>query len=302
MLKSNFFKIFLLVVLGIGVWYFFLKDYNYRVTFTTEQAPGIVYAHLTKWNNGQNPKDSVVTTLNKLPLSEIEQHLKVGDSLFKINWNVERSGENETTVTAKIKDENNSFKQNVQAIYTKNDFVKRGIKTVKNFGENLLDYSETYKVSNIEEAIIPSQYCAYIQLECNSLDKANTMVKNIHIVMNYIKDNEIPLNGHPFLEITDWDINNQTIKFDFCFPIKQNNNYPLSKSISFKKTKEKKSLKSIFNGNYRKSDNAWFTIIDYAEQNNIEIEYLPTEIFLNDPHAGGNSLEWVAEVYMPIKE
>lgn len=301
MLKSKIFKIFLLLILGIGIWYFLLKDYNYRVTFKTDQAPGIVYAHLTEWNNGETPNNKVVTILNKSPFSEIEQHLKVGDSLFKIIWNLERSGENETTVIAKFKDENNSFKQNIQALYSKNDFVQRSIATVRGFGEGLIENAKNYKVSDVEEAMKPAQNCAFIQLECAPKDKASAMVKNIHVVMNYLKDNDLLLTGSPFLEVKEWDMENEKIKFDFCFPIMERQTYPPAKSVRFKKTKEQKSLKTIFNGNYRISDRAWFVLLDYAEQNNIDIEMSPVEFYLNDPHNAGNSLEWVAEVYMPIK-
>ena len=72
--------------------------------------------------------------------------------------------------------------------------------------------------------------------------------------------------------------------------------------MKFKKTTEKRALKTIFNGNYKISDRAWFSIIDYASTKGVEIEQLPVEIFRNDPHSGGNPLEWEAEVYMPIKE
>jgi hypothetical protein len=27
----------------------------------------------------------------------------------------------------------------------------------------------------------------------------------------------------------------------------------------------------------------------------------PFEVYLNDPHQGGNALEWKADVYMPIE-
>ena len=38
-----------------------------------------------------------------------------------------------------------------------------------------------------------------------------------------------------------------------------------------------------------------------AEINDIAINRLPIEIYLNDPHGGGNDLEWEAEIYMPLE-
>ena len=69
----------------------------------------------------------------------------------------------------------------------------------------------------------------------------------------------------------------------------------------FKTTKEQKMLKAIFNGNYRISHIGWYYLLDHAERNNLTINPLPTEIFLNDPHEGGNSIEWNAHILVPLK-
>ena len=161
--------------------------------------------------------------------------------------------------------------------------------------------AKNYKISKVSKVKIPSQNCAYISLESKLQDKANAMVKNIYLVMNYIKDNNIELTGDPFLEITEWDIVEDNIKFNFCFPIKEQNSYPETETISFKKTDEKEALKVVFNGNYKISDRAWYKIIDHAKTNAIDIENLPVEFYLNDPHAGGDDLKWEAEIYMPLK-
>lgn len=119
--------------------------------------------------------------------------------------------------------------------------------------------------------------------------------------MSYLKDNNIPLTGDPFLEITGWNIREDSITFNFCFPVEEKNDYPRSEAIKFKKTEARSALKVTFNGNYKISDNAWYTLIDYARAHDIAIENLPVEIYLNDPHGGGDELQWQAEVYMPVK-
>ncbi|MCK5400277.1 MAG: hypothetical protein KAJ28_01475 [Flavobacteriaceae bacterium] len=297
--KIKFLIVF--VLLGSLIWYFAIKDYNYRVTFKTPQVPGIVYDHIIKWNNGEGVNNKVVTVLNQSPFFEIEQELIVGDSIFKIRWTLEKENDSTTLVIAKFKDVKHSFMQNLQVPFYKNAFVKRSISTVKKFGENLLQNAKNYKVSEVTKDKIPSQYCAFISLESKPQDKASTMVKNIYIVMNYIKDNNIKLTGNPFLEITEWDVVKDIIKFNFCFPIEERGQYPTTNDVKFKKIKEKFALKTSFNGNYKISDRAWYVIMDYAQTKKIDIDKLPVEVFFNDPHDGGNDLEWKAEVYMPIK-
>ncbi len=302
MKRSTVIKLLISIgLLAAGVWYFVLKDYNYKITFTSTQAPGIIYANLLQWNNGEAANTKAVTTLSRSPFSGILQEVTIADSVFNYRWIIKRKNDSVTKIKAFIKDTKNSFSQNLQVPFYKTDFVKRSITTVKKVRDGLKKHEEYYKVSDVQESTIPSTYCVYIPLSSTRKDKGNTMMKNISVIMDYIKGNDIAITGNPFLEITDWNIPEDRIQFNFCFPIKKQDSFPETKVIKFKKTAEKKALKTTFNGNYRISDRGWYTIMDYAENNNITLENLPLEIYLNDPHSGGDELQWQAEVYMPIK-
>lgn len=303
MSKLKSFKYVLLLTLFLGgLWYFFIKDYNYKVTFKIHQVPSIVYSHLIKWNHSELPNNKVVTILEQVPFNEVKQNLTIGDSTLNIRWQLKKIDDSTTLVTAKIKDMEHSFIQNLQVPFSKNIFVKQSISAVKNFSETLLENKKNYKLSAITQEKTPANFCAYITLQSSTEEKASAMVKNIPNIMNYIKDNDIKLTGSPFVEITNWDIEKDSITFNFCFPIERKNTYPDTQEVLFKETKQKDALKITFNGNYKISDMAWYQIIDYAHNNNIAIEKLPLEFFLNDPHGGGDPLKWVAHVYLPIKE
>ncbi|SFZ92758.1 effector-binding domain-containing protein [Flaviramulus basaltis] len=301
MSRLKLFRVLLLAVfLVVGIWYFFIKDYNYKVTFSISQSPGIIYNSLIQWNNGEIPNNKVVTTLNQTPFNEVNQNLFLGDSVLKINWSLKKKNDSTTIVTAKFKDEKNSFKQNLQVPFYNNVFVNQSISAVKNFSKTLIQNKKNYKLSGVTHAKIPPQNYAYITLQSSLNDKASVMVRNIPTIMNYIKDNNIQLAGNPFVEITNWNVEKDSIKFNFCFPIEKRESYPETYQVLFKQTKEKEALKVVFNGNYKISHMAWYQIIDYAKTNNINTDNLPVEFFLNDPHAGGNDLEWLAEIYVGI--
>ncbi|MFL1012640.1 GyrI-like domain-containing protein [Flavisericum labens] len=290
--------IILLVFMG---WYFFVKDYNYRITFKTHQAPGIIYSALLGWNNGEPLNKKVVSTTSKVPFSELNQELNVSDSIIDIKWSIERKSDSVTKVTAFLKDAEHSLFQKFKIPFTKTDFVKRSLTTVKHIREGLKTHQTEYKLSSVEEAIFPEVNCAYITLSCKLNEKAKLMIAHTIDVMNYLRDNNLELKGDPFLEVTEWNLNEDLITFDFCFPIAKQYSYPESKLIKIKTIKEKKALRTIFNGNYRISDRGWFTLLDYADRNNIEIDNNPIEVFLNDPHSGGVELEWEAEIYLPVR-
>lgn len=299
---ARFWKLFAVgLLLAAGIWYFFIKSYDYKITFKTKQATGIVYNKLLRWNNWQI-KDDIVKTELKVPYEEIVQELHFQDSIFDVHWEIYRKSDSLTVVEAHWRDRNNSLAQRFQIPFIMTDFAKRSLASVKRIQSELSELNNNYKVGKVEEATIPKHFCAYVSLESKIGEKANTMMANNFEILTFLQDNQIKLLGSPFLEVTNWNEKEATLSFDFCFPIGYDENYPVSDIIQYKATEEREALKTKFNGNYRISDCAWFTIIDYAESRNIEIEKLPTEIFMDDPHNGGNELDWEAEIYIPLKE
>jgi len=300
MKKIKFIIVFLLV--GFLGWYFFLKSYDYQITFQTAHPTGVVYNTLLTWNNWESSENKAVTIYAKTPFSKLNQELHVSDSIINIEWKIIRNNDSLTKVTAYLTDKDNSFIQKLKVPFVKTDFQNRMISTVKRIKEQLRDSEKKYKVGQVEMSKIPKQYCAYISIESKLSEKANKMMEVNSEIVNYLFDNSIEIEGNPFLEVTKWNEEENSLSFNFCFPVAYNDDYTPYSDIKFKMTEEKPALKTVFNGNYRVSDCAWFSLIDYAQQNKINIERLPTEIFFNDPHSGGNELEWKTEVYMPIKQ
>lgn len=304
MLRKPVLLFVLAAVLLALCWYLFIKDYNYKITFQTPHAPGTVYSVIQDNRQWKVEDIDSFYIISKEPYKSITHQLQYGDSLFRMEWQIDRIDDSLTQVTALAKDLKNSFKQNLSAPFGKNDFIKRSINNAEGLMKGLYMHAKEYKVSLEGEELIkvPSQFCAYITLESDIYQKGNTMISNIGLIMNYIKDNDIPITGDPFLIVQEWDQEDARITYDFCFPIAKLNNFPETKLIKFKNTTGFKALKAIFNGNYRLSDRAWYELIDLAESRGLEFQANPFEIYRNDPHAGGNELEWIAEIYLPVKE
>ena len=128
------------------------------------------------------------------------------------------------------------------------------------------------------------------------------MMQYFGLLDNAMAENELQLDGRPFLIINEWDMKNDKIQYDFCFPIVDNDTLFEHPDILFKKIESKKALKATYNGNYISSDRAWYALLDYAEKNNIEVDRTPIEIFHNNPNMGGDELKWSAEIYMPLSQ
>lgn len=300
-MKKWFFRCLGLLLLGAAIWYVFLKEYDYKVSFTTSEPTGIVFHHLLDWNSFDT-SEQAINIISRSPFYNIKQQITSGDSIFHYNWFIEPTGTSRTKVTAYITDEKNSLKQKVLVPFGKNNFVKRSIGNVKLAGDALLQKSKEYKVHGIKDTLISPLFCAYVPVASKVNEKASAMLQNIAVVMDYINLNGLKLQGDPFLEVTEWNWENDSIKFNFCFPIKKTDSLPVDPNVLLKTTTEQRVLKAEFNGNYRISSKAWYYLQDYADRNHIEVDMFPIEYFLNDPHEGGNPLEWKALIFLPLKE
>jgi effector-binding domain-containing protein len=61
------------------------------------------------------------------------------------------------------------------------------------------------------------------------------------------------------------------------------------------------AIKTDFYGNYSISDITWYSLAEEAKKQGYRRNNKLIEVYFNDPHSGGNELEWKAEIYMGIE-
>lgn len=289
-------------LLATLLWYFFLKQEHYQIRFTTSQPPGVVYQHLADWSIFGKQDSLDVHWVSGTRYSSIHQMVTQKEDTVVYEWEIGRINDTTTQIRALVTDPVKYWERKFQAPLHLGSFVEENIERVRKVGDQLVKKAENFEVETISDTLFPSKFCAYISVSDVPVEKkANRMLSEISFVMGYIKDHEIPLDGDPFLQVTRWDQDKNTIDFDFCFPIQKSDSLPPASNVAFKTTHSQKYLKAVFHGNYRISDNAWYYLLDHAERSTLEIDPLPTELYLNDPHVGGNSLEWEAHIFVPLK-
>lgn len=300
--KKTWLTIFAFGLIGLFCWHFLIKTYQHKISFEIKDTPGVVYSNLSEWKSIKDLKDSSqVEILKRIPFKQVVHKVTLKDSSFTYRWEFARTNDSITRVTAYISDNLHAFSQNLTAPFGGSNFIKRNTATVKDLAQEWISYRERYKLSEVNEAKRPATFCAYVSVVSEVSKKANSMRRSIADVMSYVNENNLDLTGEPFLQVTAWDQLEQTIAFDFCFPIKESDSLPASDRVEFKVAPAINGLKTSFNGNYNIADKAWYRILDYAEQNNIPIINLPTEVYMDDPHSGTDAITWEAQVFMPIK-
>ena len=286
------------VLLGGLLWYLFIKPYDYLVTFKSKTFPGAINQTIKTWSLSLDNS----TIIDQSDINNLKQRITFNDTTYLYKWKIIAVNDSTSKVKVYIKDEHHSLKNRILFPFSNTDFEKRTKNTLVDFNNKLNEHIKSFKVTIKGESEIKSTYCAYIPIKSKQLNKAKGMMQNYNLLSSFIFENNISLNGKPIVEITYWNMVNDSIHYNFCYPIIKNDSLPVNKIIKYKNIENIKALKAIYNGNYISSDRAWYALMDYANSNNIKIDKKPLEIFYNNPNMGGNSIKWKAEVFLPIKK
>ncbi len=287
-----------ILVLGFLCWYLFLKPYDYLVTFKVKTTAGTINQSLKLWNSSLKNKQPIIQE----DLNYLTQQININDSLYTYQWSISSLNDSISKVKIYVTDEEYSFINKISIPFSNTAFEKRTIKTISNFTKKLIEHLKEIKVTVEGESNTRSTYCAYISMKGLQIEKAKGMMKNYSLLSSVLSEDHIKMNGTPFVEITNWNIGNDSITYNFCFPIIKVDSLPKHPLIQYKQYNQVKALKAIYNGNYITSDRAWYALLDYAKKYKIAVEKTPVEVFYNNPNFGGDEMRWKAEIFMPIRK
>ena len=296
-MKKLLFVVITLLIVAL-CWYLFIKPSDFTVNFKVKTTPGTVIQTVKIWD--YELEDSKI--IAQYGLNGLVQQRTFNDSVVNYTYRFYEINDSITMVSVGIKDLNNSLYNRITLPFTTTDFKIKNAQEITSFFELLTTHLSqiNVEVTGIEDS--PATYCAYISLKGLQREKAMGMMKNYGYIGDILAANDVTFNGSPIVEITDWNMENDSISYNFCFPIIQSENLPITDEIKYKKLFPKKSIHAVYNGNYLTSDRAWYAILSYARKNNLDIEKKPIEVFFNNPNMGGNDLDWKADIYLPVVE
>ncbi len=292
-----------LLILGL-TWFLFIKKYDYKINFTVKTSPGTVYSkifELENWDISKLGKD--IKVIGKTAFSSVDQEVTLKDSIYRFHWDINPINDSVTKVSVQILDTKNSLKQRLLLLFGKSAFIINSTERIRNFKEALERHTETFRVQVIGKSEKPAfQAVIYITFETDLSGKAKEMIKNVYYLTQYMRDYHIKKTGNPFLNITHWDIQNNKITVEFCFPVEKLDSYPADRMVKIKRhIKAQPALKAVYHGNYRYSDRAWFALQNYAKRHDYDVQDRIFEIYYNNPHNYEKELTWKADVFMILK-
>jgi len=297
---------FIFIILSIGIlsylsWYFIIKPYDFTIEFTSSHSTGIVYKVLEDSYHWKSLQVSEIKNHTSIPYKKISEEIKSKNLHFKIDWEIFPIDGISSTVKVSLKDLDKPWIQRLVVPFRKTEMINLTLNYIGKINEVLDELNSQYKVSTVKETVVPEKFCLYTTLQTKAITKAEEMMKVNGTLMNYIYQNNLTLDGFPFVEGKKWNNATGDFTFNFCYPIKEVDHKPKDIGILAKTVSSKKGIKTIFNGNYRISDRAWYTLLDHVSITGVKIDTVPIEIYYNDPHSGVKEIEWKTEVIMPLE-
>lgn len=283
------------------VWYLLLKETDYCISFKVKAATGTVFQGIQEWSNAQGLKDSEkYVILEKRNFDFIKQEMTKKEVQMHYTWDITSINDSVTKVNVGIKDLNHSWYNKVTAPFFNTEFKEEQIKKISDFKKGLSEHLKNFKVRIDGEGESEQTFVAYINLKSVLQEKARYMIANDALITGFLFENQIKIIGRPYLEIVKWDLDKETIDFNYCFPVEKPTNNIVNDVVKFKTLPVVKGLKATYYGNFRTSDRAWFALFDYAKKNNLILENKVLEHFLSNPFNGGEELQWETKIIIPF--
>ena len=286
------------LIIGFLLWYLIIKPYDYLVTFKVKTTAGTINQSLKLWNTSLENSSPI----QQENLKNLTQQIIVKDSTFNYDWSISSVNDSISKVNVYVTDIDHSFANKISIPFGTTDFEKRTQNIITNFIDKLKEHLNKIRLRVVGIDSTRTTYCAYIPMKGLQIEKARGMMQNYSLLTSVLSAENIEMNGTPFVEITNWNTQNDSIAYNFCFPVIKSDSLPIDPRIQYKQYSGVKALKASYNGNYITSDRAWYALLDYAGNNDIEIVKKPLEVFYSNPNFGGDELKWEAQIYLPIKD
>jgi effector-binding domain-containing protein len=285
-----------------GISFLLNRPYDYQAHFTEKTTPDIAYFHILNWDiwnrNQLKPKFEI---LSKTPVSDISQKIIVNDTAFIFNWEFKKLNDSSTLIRVYVSDPDRRLYNRLTVPFKntrfKND-VRGNLLDIKTRLELML---KTFHYEFTGYTQFEKRSCVFMNVKSTIRGKARTMMLNVSALNQFVRQNDLELDGPPFLVIHDWNESSDSINYDFCFPIKRTDVVPDDPEIKLKTVEDMDAIKTDFYGNYSITDITWHNLAEEARKLGYRSNHELIEVYLNDPHSGGNELEWKAEIYLGIE-
>ena len=145
-------------------------------------------------------------------------------------------------------------------------------------------------------------YYLYQTVSCKNEKAEEEMQKMYPQIFEYMAKNNIEASGKIFTLNHQVDLENNTVMFSACVPIKER--IITEGNILTGYLKPQKTFKTIFKGNYKFLATVWPTIYKQIADKELTpvLKGYSFEVYTINPNDTQNPAEWLTEIYVPLKD
>ncbi|NGY38889.1 transcriptional regulator [Flavobacterium sp. XN-5] len=169
--------------------------------------------------------------------------------------------------------------------------------------DKALDYEiNTFSVK--ENGLVKKPQTFYLaQTFTSELSKVNKNAKIVvPTIVAFCEQNDISVNGKPFVIYHTYDIAKGLAKISICVPIKKEIYISPGSDIVSGKLDASEGAKTTLTGDYSHINKAYQKAVDFVNKNQLtpDPQLSHIQIYLNGKNEIKNPSKWVTEVYIPI--
>ena len=302
--RTNVILATLVLIVAFGIWYFFIKRWDYKILFTVPVTHSVAYTFIHdhhEWD-GKTLKNGQLTFSEKEPWTFLSSQLNLDSSIYLFDWKLKAKNDSLTKISLGVSDARHSLRNRWSVLFKKTAFEKNIRKNVIIIRDKIIERNNEFKYSKACSDSMESIPCVYISTKSPVRGKANEMIRNVISLNLFVKEHKLGLNGNPMVVVKNWNPLSDSIDFDFCFPVLHPELIPEDDLIKSRTVSVKKALRIDFFGNYSYTDYSWNQLFEAAHKQSANPTGRIIEVFYNDPHSGENDLNWKASVYMELAE
>jgi len=254
--------------------------------------------------------DGSITTTKAIPDSTIEQELtivsKYGETKTDVYWKFDKVEEG-TKVTWGIQG-NQSFMEKLAFAFTDSSYTQMMRPMITEGLEQLklvtLDKMESYSINVDGVTQFGGGFYMYTTT-ASKISQIQLKMRDMFTeVSQYMENNNISIQGDPFVIYNDWDEQNNNAIYSAGRFTPSLVITPAESPVLNGMMPVQKVVKTSLKGDYKNLKEAWDEAYNYLEKNNLQAtpDSQPFEVYKTNPEITLNPAKWITEIYIPVSD
>ncbi|MBK5194141.1 MAG: effector binding domain-containing protein [Flavobacteriaceae bacterium] len=254
--------------------------------------------------------DGSITTTKAIPDSTIEQELtivsKYGETKSDVYWKFDKVEEG-TKVTWGIQGRQ-SFMEKLAFAFTDSSYTQMMRPMIAEGLEKLklvtMDKMESYSINVDGVTQFGGGFYMYTTT-ASKISQIQLKMRDMFTeVSRYMENNNISIQGDPFVIYNDWDEQNNNAIYSAGRFTPSLVITPAESPVLNGMMPVQKVVKTSLKGDYKNLKEAWDEAYNYLEKNNLQAtpDSHPFEVYKTNPEITLNPAKWITEIYIPVSD